>query len=130
MMNQKARQKATSSFERDFYKLLNNSNFGIDCRNNVDNCILEPLFDAIGKISYIKKFCTIFGNETYRDFFSPSVMREEIFQEYNSKLLALNKQDPTYQARKEYLENKMEEGLDAVESFEQNTKNGRKKRKF
>ena len=57
-------------------------------------------------------------------------MREEIFQEYNSKLLALNKQDPTYQARKEYLENKMEEGLDAVESFEQNTKNGRKKRKF
>ena len=78
-MNQKARQKATSSVERDFYKLLNNSNLGIDCRNNIDNCILEPLYDEIGEIAYIKKFCTIFGNETYRDFFSPTVMREEIY---------------------------------------------------
>ena len=39
VMNQKARQKATSPAERDFYKLLNNFNFGIDCRNNIDNCI-------------------------------------------------------------------------------------------
>ena len=36
-MNQKARQKTTSSVERDFYKLLNDSNFGIDCQNNMDN---------------------------------------------------------------------------------------------
>ena len=38
VMNQKSRQKATSSGEKDFYKLWNNSNFGIDCRNNIDNC--------------------------------------------------------------------------------------------
>ena len=37
VMNQKSRQKATSSGEKDFYKLCNNSNFGIDCRNNIDN---------------------------------------------------------------------------------------------
>ena len=43
VMNQKTRQKATSSVEHDFYKLLNNSNFGIDCRNNIGNCVLEPL---------------------------------------------------------------------------------------
>ena len=36
-MNQKSRQKATSSVEKDFYKLWSNSNFGIDCRNNIDN---------------------------------------------------------------------------------------------
>ena len=47
VMNQKARQKAISSFERGFYKLLNNSNFGIDCRNNIDNCVLEPLHEKI-----------------------------------------------------------------------------------
>ena len=34
VMNQKGRQKAISSVERDFYKLLNNSNFGIDGRNS------------------------------------------------------------------------------------------------
>ena len=38
VMNQKSRQKATSSVERSFYKLLSNANFGIDCRNNIENC--------------------------------------------------------------------------------------------
>ena len=130
VINQKARQKSTSSVKRDFYKLLNNSNFGIDCRNNIENCILEPLYDELGKFSYIKKFCTIFGNETYREFFPPAVISKEIRQEYNSKLLSLNKNNPTYQARKEYLESKMEEDLDAVDCFKQSLKKGRKKRKF
>ena len=31
VMKQKSRQKATSPVERDFYKLLNNVNFRIDC---------------------------------------------------------------------------------------------------
>ena len=47
IMNQKSRQHEPSSVERDFFKLLNNSNFGIDCRNNIDNCILEPLYDDL-----------------------------------------------------------------------------------
>ena len=123
-------QKATSSVERDFQKLLNNSNFGIDGRNNINNCILEPFYKEIGEISYIKKFCTIFGNEIYRDFFSPSVMMEEICHEYNTKLLSFNKSDPTYQASKEHLENKMEEDLNDVDSIEQNLKKGRKKENF
>ena len=53
VMNQKARQTASSSVEKDFYKLLNSSNFGIDCRNNIDNCYLEPLYDDFSEISYI-----------------------------------------------------------------------------
>ena len=56
-------------------KLLNNCNFGIDCRNN---CVLEPLFDDFEEISYIKKFTTIFNDETFRDFYSPSLLEEEI----------------------------------------------------
>ena len=46
VMNQNARKKATSKVEKDFYKLLNNSNFGNDCRNNVGNCNLELLYDG------------------------------------------------------------------------------------
>ena len=38
IMSQKAGQTATSSVEKDFYKLLNNSNFGIDYGKNIDNC--------------------------------------------------------------------------------------------
>ena len=59
-MNQKAGQKATSSVERDFYKLLNNANFGIDYRNNIDNCSFEPMYDKISEIAYIKRFVCIF----------------------------------------------------------------------
>ena len=127
-MNQKSRQAATSPVEREFFKLLNNSSFGIDCCNNIDNYILEPIYDDFGKISYMKKFTNIFNDETYRYFFSPELMKEEIIHTFKDKIFALNKNDSTYEARKEYYENKMEEELDSVESFAK-SKNERK-RKF
>ena len=52
-MNQKSRQKATTGVEKDFYKLLNNSNFGIDCRSNLDSRTLEPIYDELGEIAFI-----------------------------------------------------------------------------
>ena len=67
-MNQKSTQQTTSSVEKDFFKLLNNSNFGIDCRNNIDNCILEPLYDDLAETFYIKIFTTIFSDDTFRNF--------------------------------------------------------------
>ena len=33
-MNQVSRQNAKTKIEKDFYKLMNNSNFGNDCKNN------------------------------------------------------------------------------------------------
>ena len=48
-MNQKSRQTATSSVEKYFYKLLNNSKFGTDCHNK--NCYLEPIYDDFSEIS-------------------------------------------------------------------------------
>ena len=69
-MNQKARQNATSSVKRVFYNLLKNSDFEIDCSNNIDNCFLEPLYDDFSEISYIKKFATIFNDDIFRNFFS------------------------------------------------------------
>ena len=114
--------------KRDFLKLLNNSNFGIDCRNNIDNCILEPLYDDLNDISYIKKFITIFSDDTFRNFFSPVHLRKEINQTLQSKVFALNKEDPTCEARKKYFENKMDEELDAVDSFDKNK--NRRERQF
>ena len=69
-MNQTSRQNTYTSVEIDFFKLLNNNNFGIDCHNNIDNCALEPLNDDIDEISYIKKFTTIFNDDTFRHFFA------------------------------------------------------------
>ena len=68
-MNKKSRQTATSNVEKDFYKLLNNSNFGIDCRNNIDNCTLQPIYEIFYEIGYIKNYTTIFSDEAVKDFF-------------------------------------------------------------
>ena len=49
-MNKVSTQNARTSVEKDFYKLMNNSNFGYDCRNNIDNCTFGPLRDEIEEI--------------------------------------------------------------------------------
>lgn len=49
-MNQKSRQAAKSKVEKNFYKLLDNSNFGIDCRNNINHCTLELIYDGIEEL--------------------------------------------------------------------------------
>ena len=58
-MNQNARKTAKTKVEKDFYKFLNNSNFGNDCRSNLGNCQLELLFDGQDEISYTKKFSNV-----------------------------------------------------------------------
>ena len=42
VMNQVSRQNAQTNVEKDFFKLMNNSNCGYDCRNNADNCLWRP----------------------------------------------------------------------------------------
>ena len=126
-MNQKARQTASSSVEKNFYKLLNNSNFGIDWWNNIDNCYLEPLYDDFSEILFIKKCTTIFSDDTFRYFFSLSLLREEISQTFQAKIFALNKEEITYEARKQNYERKMAEELDALKTYEKDKKVKKKK---
>ena len=38
IMNQVSRLQEKTDIERDFYRLMNNSNFGFDSRNNAENC--------------------------------------------------------------------------------------------
>ena len=47
LINQKSRQNAKNSIEKDFFKLMNNANFGYDCRNNLDNCQFILIFDEM-----------------------------------------------------------------------------------
>ena len=54
-MKQKSRQNSENNIEKDFYKLMNNSNFGYDCRNNLDNCQFVPILISL------KRSCTLKG---------------------------------------------------------------------
>ena len=49
VMNQKSRQKSNNSVEKDFYKQMNNSNFGYDCRNSLTTANLFQYLTSIKK---------------------------------------------------------------------------------
>ena len=50
IMNEVSTQNAKTDVEKDFFKLMNNANFGYDCRNNADNCYFSPNYDELGEL--------------------------------------------------------------------------------
>ena len=121
-MKQKSRQIAQKNVEKDFYKLLNNSNFGIDCRSNIDNRTLEPIYDEISEIAFIKKYENIFGNEKYFQFSEINVITEEVNEKYERLHLWLDKNDLTYLARRYDYDSQREQDLNSVKSMEEQKK--------
>ena len=55
-MNQVSRQNSQTDVEKDFYKLMNNTNFGYDCHNNAHSCYFHPVYDEIEELSYAKRY--------------------------------------------------------------------------
>ena len=126
VMNQNARKTAKTKVEKDFYKLLNNSNFGNDCRNNFGNCKLELLFDGPHEISYIKKFTNVIQDNRYREFFTIDLLKEQVRGKFNEKAEKLDQDDPFYFSMYENLCSKLEEDLETIKLFSKRNK----KRKF
>ena len=76
-MNQISRQNAKSNIEKDFCKLMNNSNFGYDCRNNIDNCFFAPIIDEIEEVRCIRKYQNVFDSDL-KEFVSSELLEIEI----------------------------------------------------
>ena len=90
LMNQRSRQNAKNSIEKYFYKLMNNSNFGYDCCNNLDNCQFVPIFDELQEITYLKRYYNYFDSKI-SSFLSSNLIRQEIEEKYcQIKLSVLN----------------------------------------
>ena len=68
----------------------------MDCRSNIDNLILEPIYDEINEIAFIKKYDNIFDNKKYFQFSDINVMTEEVNGKFDRLILGLDKNDPTY----------------------------------
>ena len=122
VINEKARQNATSSVKQDFYKLLNNSNFAIGCRNNIDNRILEPIYSEISEIAYIKKFDNIFDNEKCIQFSDMNIMLQEVYEKFDQLILNLDKTNAIYLARQYSSESRREKDLDYIKTMEDHKK--------
>ena len=110
LMNQKSRQNTKNSIEMDFYKLVNNANFGFYCRNNANNLKFEPLIDEINELMYIKKYYNLFDNEI-SGFVNSEILEKNIIQEFDQKIALIKDNDPFKNVRIVELEMKKKQVL-------------------
>ena len=119
-MNQKSRQNAKNSIEKDFLKLMNNANFGFDCCNNLDNCQFIPIFDKMNEVKYLKRYCNYFDKVS--KFASSDSIRAEVEENCNDSLMKLSKDDKFYQVKLTALNVERQQDLESVEAFEKRIK--------
>ena len=77
LINQSSRQNANNSIEKDFYKLMNISNFWYDCHNNLYNCQFVPISDEFQEITYLKIYYNYFDLKV-SSFVSSDLIRQKI----------------------------------------------------
>ena len=124
-MNQKSRQESKNDIEKDFYKLMNNSNFGYDSRNNFDNCKFVPVFDELKELTYIERY-NIF-DPNISEFPTADLIKQNIETTYNYKSIKLDKEDTFYQIKLDTLNIERLTNLEATNSLENKQKNKQKK---
>ena len=84
LMNQKSRQLSKTNAEKDFCKLMNNANFGSDCRNNIDNCDFVPIFDEINEIYSLQKYYSLLDPKI-NNFVSGKLIEDYINNKFTEK---------------------------------------------
>ena len=120
-MNQKSRQEFKNSIEKDFYKLMNNSNFGYDCWNSLDNCQIVPVFDKYKEVTYVGRYFNFFDTRVSQ-FVTGDLIRQEIEGKYNDKLIKLDKGDKFYPVKLNSLNAGRLSSLEAAENFDKKKK--------
>ena len=117
-MNQKSRQESKNSVEKDFYKLMNNSNFGCDCRNNIDNCKFVPIFDEYNEITFINRYHNIFDQKVSQ-FVTSDLLKQQIEEKFNDKLMKLDPNDRFYEIKLQTIKSERLSSIEAAEKLDQ-----------
>ena len=74
---------------------MNNSNFGYDCRNNLDNCKFVPILDEFKEITYINRYHNVFDQKVSQSV-TYDLLKTQIEGDCNGKLMKLDKEDRFY----------------------------------
>ena len=123
LMNQKSRQESKNSVEKDFYKLMNHSNVGYDCRNNIGNCKFVPILDEYN--TFINRYHNTFDQKVSQ-FVTSDLLKKQIEEKFNRKLMKLGPEDRFYEIKLETIKSEKLSSLGAAEKVDQN--NNKKKK--
>ena len=126
LMNQKTRQESKNSVEKDFYKLMNNSNTGYDCRNNIDNFKFVPTFDEYNEITFINRYHNIFDQKASQ-FVTSDLLKQQIEEKFNDKLMKLDPNDRFYEIKLQTIKSERLSSIEAAEKLDQNKKKSYKR---
>ena len=77
---------------------MTNSNLGYDCSNNISNCKFVPIFDEYKEIPFINRYHNIF-DEKVSKFVTSDLLKSQIEEQYNDKLMKLDKEDEFYEIK-------------------------------
>ena len=125
-MNQKSRQESKTNAEKDFYKLMNNSNFGSDCRNNADNVDFVPIFDEISEVFSLQKYYSLIDPKINK-FVSGKLVEEYVENKFTQQFHKLNKDDPFYDIKLASTNQEKKEGLEASKMLDNKKKKMKRK---
>ena len=79
--NQCKRQNVKTTIEKDFYEIINNANFGYDCRNNANVTKFQPIIDKVNEINYIRKYFNLFDNRVSK-FKNSDILDKQTNQDF------------------------------------------------
>ena len=109
---------------------MNNSNFGYDCRNNLDNCKFVPIFDELKEITYIKKYYNFFDPKVSK-FVMPDLIAQEIEEKYNDDIIKISTEDKFYKLKKSAADTEKVQAFESLKGFDKKKlKDKRKKEHF
>ena len=116
LTNQRKRQEAKSSIEKYFHKLMNNANFGNDCRDNRNNRKFQPIVNEIEEVTFKKKYYNLFDNNVSK-FVNSDILEKQINQEFEQNLSTIK-----------ILELVKNEKMDALNCLKEKEKKGKKRK--
>ena len=100
---------------------MNNSNFGYDCRNNLNNSKFVLIFDELKELTYVERYQNIFDPK-FSQFVTTDLIKQNIEETYNDKLVKLDKEDKFYQIKLGTLNTERLTNLEVAKSFENKQK--------
>ena len=127
LKNQKSGQNAKNSVEKGFYKLRNNSNFGYDCRNNLDSCQFVSIYNKLKEITYIKKHYNFFDPKVSK-FVTSDLVAQEIEEKYNDDRIKLSNEDMFFKIKKFAIHTEKARALDSLKDFDKKVKDKKKEK--